>query len=232
MSTPQSLVFSIVQTFNPGLKVLMLTQPSACFTVCAQGPVSRCGGHSLSCSHDSLQVCTLSSSCLQLTSGALFVLYLQTAPPAPMFMVSTSTTWISVTFTKLTGQFYVANYCCDFTQLSVSGTDSKKGTIRLCSDTIYLNLTGTEEDATYSLTAFANNTEGHIGENATMNNVITKPAGTRYSNNLRGDKSLIIAMKSMNAADITTQHDNLFKVWFCVFPKSIFTFRSSVEIRN
>ena len=34
-------------------------------------------------------------------------------------------------------------------------------------------------------------------------------------------------MKSMNAADITTQHDNLFKVWFCVFPKSIFTFRSS-----
>ena len=28
-----------------------------------------------------------------------------------------------------------------------------------------------------------------------------------YSNNLRGDKSLIIAMKSMNAADITTQHD-------------------------
>ena len=39
-------------------------------------------------------------------------------------------------------------------------------------------------------------------------------------------------MKSMNAADITTQHDNLFKVWFCVFPKSIFTFRSSVEIRN
>ena len=28
---------------------------------------------------------------------------------------------------------------------------------------------------------------------------------------LRADKSLIIAMKSMNAADITTQHDNLFK---------------------
>ena len=27
----------------------------------------------------------------------------------------------------------------------------------------------------------------------------------------------------MNAADITTQHDNLFKVWFGVFPKSIFT---------
>ena len=42
----------------------------------------------------------------------------------------------------------------------------------------------------------------------------------------------IIAMKSMNAADITTQHDNLFKVWFCVFPKSIFKLRSSVEIRN
>ena len=55
---------------------------------------------------------------------------------------------------------------------------------------------------------------------------------SKYTNNLRGDKSLIIAMKSMNAADITTQHDNLFKVWFCVFPKSIFTFRSSVEIRN
>ena len=53
-----------------------------------------------------------------------------------------------------------------------------------------------------------------------------------FINNLRGDKSLIIAMKSMNAADITTQHDNLFKVWFCVFPKSIFTLRSSVEIRN
>ena len=53
-----------------------------------------------------------------------------------------------------------------------------------------------------------------------------------YTNNLRGDKSLIIAMKSMNAADITTQHDNLFKFWFCVLPKSIFTFRSSVEIRN
>ena len=28
-----------------------------------------------------------------------------------------------------------------------------------------------------------------------------------YINNLRGDKSLIIAMESMNAADITTQHD-------------------------
>ena len=54
----------------------------------------------------------------------------------------------------------------------------------------------------------------------------------RFSNNLRGDKSLIIAMKSMNAADITTQHDNLFKVWFCVFPKSIFTLRSSVKMRN
>ena len=32
---------------------------------------------------------------------------------------------------------------------------------------------------------------------------------------------LIIAMKSMNAADITTQHDNLFKVWYCVFPESV-----------
>ena len=53
-----------------------------------------------------------------------------------------------------------------------------------------------------------------------------------YMNNLRGDKSLIIAMKSMDAADITAQHDNLFKVWFCVFPKSIFKLRSSVEKRN
>ena len=29
-------------------------------------------------------------------------------------------------------------------------------------------------------------------------------------NNLCGDQSLIIAMKSMDAADITTQHDNFF----------------------
>ena len=32
------------------------------------------------------------------------------------------------------------------------------------------------------------------------------------TNNLYGDNSLIIAMESMNAADITKQHDNLFKV--------------------
>ena len=56
----------------------------------------------------------------------------------------------------------------------------------------------------------------------TINSAIVSPIRDGYennnNNNLRGDKSLIIAMKSMNAADITTQHDNLFKVWFCVFP--------------
>ena len=33
------------------------------------------------------------------------------------------------------------------------------------------------------------------------------------TNNLRGDKSLIIAMKSMNAADITTQHVKCHVAW-------------------
>ena len=53
----------------------------------------------------------------------------------------------------------------------------------------------------------------------------------RYTNILRGDKRVIIVMKSMSAADITTQYDNLFKVLDCVFPESIFKLRSSVEIR-
>ena len=43
-----------------------------------------------------------------------------------------------------------------------------------------------------------------------------------FINNLRGDKSLIIAMKSMNAADITTQHDNLYKLSCCVVMSAAF----------
>ncbi|XP_065197125.1 receptor-type tyrosine-protein phosphatase F-like [Sycon ciliatum] len=125
-----------------------------------------------------VSVAAISSGGLGIYSKYTPVTTSQDVPPTPKVTSNSSTpATITVVFGALTGRFTIHRYCCLYHRERVSGTLSPTTSTTVCSQVTTIILKNLEEDATYSIEGFANNTDMEISPHTTPFSLETKPEG-------------------------------------------------------